>query len=113
MGLNEKRYGAMPAVEQTLASDLSPSSASFLKAPKFPTKPLKQTFGLVWKAYTVAGQAGLCLHTMAVLQAYQANLLKDLDEKKGKESDVVAELCLATDLLFQATKETWVVTLLR
>ncbi len=30
------------------------------------------------KAFQAAGQAGAALHTMAVLQAYQADLLKDL-----------------------------------
>lgn len=30
------------------------------------------------KAFQAAGQAGAVLHTMAVLQAYQADLLKDL-----------------------------------
>ncbi len=38
---------------------------------------------LVGKGYAAAGQADACLHTMAVLQAYHANLLKELDE--GKE----------------------------
>lgn len=41
------------------------------------------TSQLVGKAYTVAGQAGGALHTMAVLQAYQADLLKDLDGGEG------------------------------
>ncbi|KAL1256647.1 hypothetical protein QQF64_012192 [Cirrhinus molitorella] len=43
---------------------------------------------------------------MAVLQAYQADLLKDLDAREGKESDEVAELRRATDLSLRATKET-------
>lgn len=30
-----------------------------------------------------AGQAGLSLHTMAVLQVYQADLLKELDHGEG------------------------------
>lgn len=35
------------------------------------------------KAYGAAGQAGASLHTMVVLQAYQADLLNDLDYDKG------------------------------
>lgn len=70
----------MPAVEQTLANYLSPSSASSLKAQKLPTRPVRLTSGLVGKAYMAAGQAGTCLHTMVVLQTYQADLHKDLDE---------------------------------
>lgn len=42
---------------------------------------------------------------MAVLQVYQADLLKDLDEKEGGKSDAVAELHQATDLSLWATKE--------
>lgn len=72
---------AMQVVEQLLASYLSLSSASSLKAPKLPTRPVKLTSSLVVKAYTVAGQAGTCLHIMVVLQAYQADLLKDLDDR--------------------------------
>ncbi|MCJ8743458.1 hypothetical protein PDJAM_G00094200 [Pangasius djambal] len=79
-GLDHSGYRAMPRVEQTLASYLSPGTASFLKAPALPSKPLRTTSALVGKAYTAAGQAGACLHTMAVLQVYQADLLKELDE---------------------------------
>ncbi|KAL1276542.1 hypothetical protein QQF64_036165, partial [Cirrhinus molitorella] len=39
-------------------------------------------------------------------KAYQADLLKDLDEREGQESDAVAELRRATDLSLRATKET-------
>ncbi len=67
-------------------------------------------FGLLqlwWvKAYTAAGQAGGCLHTMAVLQAYQADLLKEMDEGDDIKNDDIAELRRATDLSLRATKET-------
>ncbi len=58
------------------------------------------------KAYTAAGQAGGCLHTMAVLQAYQADLLIYLDEGEDIKNYDITELCRATDLSLQATKET-------
>ncbi|KAL0173181.1 hypothetical protein M9458_033492, partial [Cirrhinus mrigala] len=80
VGAAEHGYGVMPRVEQTLTSYLSPGVASSLKAPTLPTKPLRTTLALVGKGYSSAGQAGACLHTMAVLQAYQADLLKELDE---------------------------------
>ncbi len=70
-GLSECGYRAMPRVEQTLAGYLSPGAASSLKAPVLPTKPLRMSSVLVGKGYTAAGQAGACLHTMSVLQAYQ------------------------------------------
>ncbi len=68
-GLKQRGYRAMPRVEQTLASYLSPVAASSLKAPSLPSKPLRTTSALVGKGYAAAGQAGACLHTMSVLQA--------------------------------------------
>lgn len=38
---------------------------------------------MVDKACLAAGQPGACLHTMIILQAYQADLLRDLDEGEG------------------------------
>ncbi len=58
------------------------------------------------KGYTAAGQAGACLHTMAVLQAYQADLLKELDEGEEVKSDDIQELRRTADLSLRATKET-------
>ncbi len=92
VGLDECGYRAMPKVEQTLASYLSPHVASSLKAPALPTKPLRTTSTLVGRGYSAAGQAGACLHTMSVLQAYQADLLKELDEREQVSSDDIAEL---------------------
>ncbi len=61
LGLNEHGYGKMPQAEDPLASYLSPSGASSLKAPVLPTKPLRTTSALVVKAYMAAGQAAGCL----------------------------------------------------
>ncbi len=96
----------MPRVEQTLASYLSPDAASSLKAPSLPSKPLRTTSALVGKGYAAAGQAGACLHTMAVLQAYQADLLRELDEGEELSSDDISELRRTADLSLRATKET-------
>ncbi|KAI2653857.1 Transposon Ty3-G Gag-Pol polyprotein [Labeo rohita] len=105
-GLDERGYRAMPRVEQTLASYLSPESASSLKAPVLPSKPLRVTSALVGKGYTAAGQAGACLHTMSVLQAYQADLLKELDEGEEIKDSDISELRRTADLSLRATKET-------
>ncbi|CAM4725499.1 unnamed protein product [Leuciscus chuanchicus] len=99
-------YGEMPKVEETLASYLSPATASSLKAPSLPSKPVKYTSSLVHKSYAAAGQAAACLHTMSIIQAYQAELLGDLEEGGGIGPDTVAELRRATDLSLRATKET-------
>ncbi len=58
------------------------------------------------KGYTAAGQAGTCLHTMSVLQAYQADLLKELDKGEQVNSDDISELRRTADLALRATKET-------
>lgn len=79
-----------------LASYLSPDVASSIKALVLPSKPMKTTLVLVGKGYTAAGQAGVCLHIMAVYE-YQADLLKE---------DSVSQLRRTTDLALRATKET-------
>ncbi|ROL45669.1 hypothetical protein DPX16_17785 [Anabarilius grahami] len=56
--------------------------------------------------YTAVGQAGAALHTMAVLQAYQADLPKDLDQGQGLSPEAVEELRRTTDLALWATKQT-------
>ncbi len=105
-GLSKCGYRAMPRVEQTLTGYLSPGAASSQKAPVLPTKPLRVSSALVGKGYTAAGQAGACLHTMAVLQAYQADLLKELDEGEQISSSDVGDLRRTADLALRATKET-------
>ncbi len=104
-GLKQCGYRAMPWVEQTLASYLSPNAASSLKAPSLPYKPLRTTSALVGKGYAASGQAGACLHTMSVLQAYQADLLKEMDEREAMSSDDILELRRTADLALRTTKE--------
>ncbi len=67
--------------------------------------PCHLTSRLNGKAYAAAGQAVASLHTMTVLQAYQADLLKDLDKGQGLSPDEVAELRRTTDLALRATKQ--------
>ncbi len=76
-----------------------------LKVPSLPFKSLQDTSRLNGRAYAAAGQAVASLHTMAVLQAYQADLLKDLDDGQGLSPDEVAELRRTTDLALRATKQ--------
>ncbi len=84
VGSVEQSYTAMPVVKDTLASHLSPSLApSWKSRPLLLTKPCRTTSALIGKSYIVAGQAGMALHTMAILQAYQADVLKEMDEGTG------------------------------
>ncbi len=68
--------------------------------------PPSPNSALVGKGHAAAGQAGACLHTMAVLQAYQADLLKELDEGEEVKSDDISELRRTADLSLRATKDT-------
>lgn len=43
---------------------------------------------------------------MAVLQAYNSDLLKDLDKGQRLDPEVIAELCCTTDLALWTTKQT-------
>ncbi|MGL5882283.1 MAG: hypothetical protein ACRCY0_03465, partial [Synechococcus elongatus] len=104
--LGQHGYVSMPPIDETFANYLVAGRAPTLKAPVLPSKPLKVTSRLNGRAYAAAGQAGAALHTMAVLQAYQADLLKDLDQGQGLSPDAVAELRQATDLALRATKQT-------
>ncbi len=97
----------MPVVEDTLTSHLSPSLApSWKSRPLLPSKPCRTTSALVGKSYIAASQAGMALHTMAILQAYQADVLKEMDEGTGLTPEAVKELRRATDLALRATKHT-------
>ncbi len=103
----EQGYTAIPVAEDTLASHLSPSLApSWKSRPLLPTMPCRTTSALIGKSYIAADQAGMALHMMAILQAYQADVLKEMDEGTGLTPEAVKELRRATDLALRATKHT-------
>ncbi|KAL0149135.1 hypothetical protein M9458_055567, partial [Cirrhinus mrigala] len=104
-GMREYGYEKMSPVEETLASYLSVGEVCSLKTPSLPSIPLQVTSRLNGKAYAAAGQAVGALHTMAVLHAYHADLLKDLDKGQGLSPDEVSELRCTTDLALRATKQ--------
>ncbi len=107
VGSVDQGYTAIPVAEDTLASNLSPSLApSWKSRPFLPTKLCRTTSALIGKSYIAAGQAGMALHTMAILQAYQVNVLKEMDEGTGLTPEAVKELLRATDLALRATKHT-------
>ncbi len=107
VGSVEQGYTATPVVEDNLASHLSPSLApSWKSRPLLPTKPCRTTSALIGKSYIAAGQAGMTVHTMAILQTYQADVLKEMDEGTGLTPEAVKELRRATDLALRATKHT-------
>ncbi len=97
VGSVEQGYTAMPVVEDTLASQLSPSLApSWKSSPLLPSKLCRTISALIGKSYIAAGQAGMALHTMAILKAYQADVLKEMEEGTGLTPEAVKELRRAT-----------------
>ncbi len=103
VGSVEQGYTAMPVSEDTLASHLSPSLAPSWKSRLLlPSKPCRTTSAFIGKSYIAAGQAGMALHTMA----YQADVLKEMDEGTGLTPEAVKELRRATDLALRGTKHT-------
>ncbi len=46
----------------------------------------------------------MALHTMAILQAYQADVLKEMDEGTGLTPEAVKELRRATDLAYRTRR---------
>lgn len=103
-GLHEHGCRTMPKMEEHLARHLLPHASS-AKTPALPSKPIKLTSVLVGKAYAAAGQSVGCLHTMSLLPAYQADLLKEALDKGGAGHDTVREILRASDLSLRATKE--------
>ncbi len=85
-------YDDAPDWRDARRLSLSPGSSSSLKKATLPTKPCRVTSSLVGKAFQAAGQAGAALHTMAVLQAYQADLLKDLSTGGSIDEGAFLEL---------------------
>ncbi|XP_052005141.1 uncharacterized protein LOC127659388 [Xyrauchen texanus] len=102
-GAAEKGYTSIPPVEDSVAAHLCPPSARWRSKPVLPSKACRTTSACVGCAYSAAGQAASALHSMAVLQILQADLLREWDEK-GRHPEAVTDLRSATDLALRATK---------
>ncbi len=90
----------------SVAAHLCPPTAiGWTAKAAHPSKPCRTTSALAGRAYTSAGQAASALHSMAVLQVFQAKLLQCMD-KAGPDPAAFRELRSATDLALRATKTT-------
>ncbi|XDV34391.1 hypothetical protein PO909_004552 [Leuciscus waleckii] len=79
-----KVYTGVPSVESSVAMQLCPQSAStWCGDPKHPSKACRFSSTLVAKAYRAVGQAASSLHAMAILQVYQARVLRDMHEGRA------------------------------
>ncbi len=105
-GADQVGYVKLPPVEEAVAAHLCPSATANWRVrnhASLPSKPCRATANLAGKAFSAAGQAASALHVMAILQVYQAKLLKSLDED-GPDPEVFKELRHATDLALRAMK---------
>ncbi|KAL0199155.1 hypothetical protein M9458_007695, partial [Cirrhinus mrigala] len=99
-------YTEVPQVERAIAMHLCPqNAASWRGRPRLPSRACKFSSALVAKAYMASGQAASALHAMAILQVYQAKVLKDLHEGVP-DTELLHELRSATDYTLRATKVT-------
>ena len=93
----DKGYHSLPPVVEAIAAHLCPPSAGQRAKTALPSKAFRITSALHGCAYTAAGQAVSALHSMAILQIFQANLLRKMDEE-GPEAVSLPDLRSATDL---------------
>lgn len=84
---------------QPLRMPLRPTSAL-----QHPFKPCQTTANIIEKAFVAAGEVASALHTIAVLQVFQAKLLKM--DKKAPAQEMFKELHSGIDLALWATKRT-------
>lgn len=95
----------MCPVEEILVGYLSlGESLSSLKASTLLSKLLQTTSHLNVRACVAADQASGALHTMAVLQAYQADLQSDLDQGQGLKRSLS---CAAPQISKQTDAAIW------
>ncbi len=101
----EKGYEHLPPLDESVAAHLCPPIAIGWKVrASHPSKPCRATYALAGRAYSVAGQAASALHSMAVLQVFQAKMLAN--EEAGLDSASPRDLRSTTDLALRTTKAT-------
>ncbi len=101
----EKGYEHLPPLDESVAAHLCPPTSIGWKArASHPSKPCRATSALAGHAYSAAGQAASALHSMAVLQVFQAKMLAN--KEAGLDAASLRDLRSATDLALRATKAT-------
>ncbi len=104
-GAEEKGYKHLPPLDESVDAHLCPPTAIGWKArASHPSKPCRATSALAGCAYSAAGQTASALHSMAVLQVFQAKKLAS--EETGLDAASLMELRSATILALRATKAT-------
>lgn len=104
-GAEAQLYTSIPPLEESISAHLCPSFA-FLNTGATLPGDCRLTSHIADKAYAAtSGEAISALHTMAVLQVFQAQLLKSLD-KGGADPEAFKDLRAGTDFALKATKKT-------
>ncbi len=101
-GVEEKGYEHLPPLDESVAVHLCPPMAIGWKARA--SHPSRATSALAGCGYSAAGQAASALHSMAVLQVFQAKMLAS--EEAGLDAASLSDLRSGTDLALRATKAT-------
>ncbi len=102
-GTEEKGNEHLPPLDESVAAHLCPPTAIGWKA-SHPSKPCRAPSALAGRAYSAAGQLASALHSMAVLQVFQAKILAN--EEAGLDTASLKILRSTTDLALRATKAT-------
>ncbi len=101
----EKGHKHLPPLDESVAAHLCPPTAIGWKArASHPSKPCRAPSALAGHIYSAAGQAACALHSMVVLQVFQAKMLAN--EEAGLDTASLRDLRSATDLALRATKVT-------
>ncbi len=78
-GAEEKRYEHLPPFDESVAAHICPPTAIQWKVrASHPSKLCRTRSALAGHAYSAAGQAASALHSMAVLQVFQAKMLTNI-----------------------------------
>ncbi len=89
-GAEEKGYEHLPPLDEYVAAAIGWKAME-----NHPSKPCRATSALAGRAYSAAGKAASALHSMAVLQVFQAKMLAN--EEAGLDSASLRDLRSATD----------------
>ncbi len=79
-GAEEKGYEPLPSLDESVAAHLClPTAIRWKARASHPSKPCRATSALAGSAYSAAGQAASTLHSMAVLQVFQAKMPRSVN----------------------------------
>ncbi len=102
-GPEEKGYEHLPPLDEFVATHLClPMAIGWEERASHPSKLCRATSALAGHAYSAAGQAASVLHSMAVLQVFQAKMLAS--EEARPDAASLKDLRSTTNLDLRATR---------